>query len=172
MLNLQRRVSAAATTTDSQKIKTEPVAEIQWWLEKSTILNKETETQNPESSVSVADERSAKIEYWWLVILKNITLPTLFLCWTLKISRMLINMYNNDAGTTGNSSLVLFCKWPEIIKQIWRVNITTLTNPSINYSSNVYHFVINVGRRKIYQLGEIHTSILTYLFAIFTKPYM
>ena len=74
VLNLQRWGSATATATDSQKIKTEPVAEKQWWLEQSKILNKETETQNRESSVSVADERSAKIEYWWLVILKNITL--------------------------------------------------------------------------------------------------
>ena len=70
VLKLKRRDSATATTTDSQKIKTEPVAEKQWWLEQSKILNKETETQNPESSVSAADERSAKIEDWWLEILE------------------------------------------------------------------------------------------------------
>ena len=63
-MKLERRVSATTTATDSQKIKTVPVAEKQWGLEQSKILNKETETQNPESSVSVADERSAKIEDW------------------------------------------------------------------------------------------------------------
>ena len=64
VLKLERRVSATTTTTDSQKIKTVPVAEKkQWWLGHSKILNKETEAQNPELYVSVADERSAKIEY-------------------------------------------------------------------------------------------------------------
>ena len=58
VLKLQRRGSATTTATDSQKIKTEPVAEKQWWLEQSKILNKETETQNPELSFSVADEKN------------------------------------------------------------------------------------------------------------------
>ena len=61
VLKSQRWVSATATNTDSQKIKTEPVAEKQWWLEQSKILNKETETQNSELSFSVADETNGTL---------------------------------------------------------------------------------------------------------------